>query len=283
NILCLYLIDAFPFVLFKIFFSYSISVFAIGGDINLHPGPFHKLIRKIILSNCKNIFSVSSEINTKIYNETGTNTIITPNGVDSLIFRPLNDKLSLRELYDIDKDLFVILSVCNLHKEKGVDLILQSLKILLNNNKKSILLIRGTGPDKDRLLNLVKELGLEEHVFFLENKTMREMVELYNMSDVFILASYSEGLPSTVLESMASGCITIASSVGEVPMVICDGENGFLIEPGDVETIVSKIAYINSMSKDELSVMKDKAREKVLTDYDIKIITKKMYDTLSSN
>jgi glycosyltransferase involved in cell wall biosynthesis len=65
--------------------------------------------------------------------------------------------------------------------------------------------------------------------------------------DLLVLPSYNEGLPYVVIEAMASGLSVIASSVGGIPEAIRHGENGYIIEPGDSQSLAR---YILSLAAD---------------------------------
>ena len=62
--------------------------------------------------------------------------------------------------------------------------------------------------------------------------------------DVFVLPSGNEGTPVTAIEALASGCPVVATRVGGVPDVVTDGEDGFLVEPGDVEELAARLAQL---------------------------------------
>lgn len=70
------------------------------------------------------------------------------------------------------------------------------------------------------------------------------LINEYDHADVFVLPSYIEGLPMVVLEAMGRGLPVIAARVGGIPEIVSDGYNGFLIEAGDVDGLVQKMAAL---------------------------------------
>lgn len=73
--------------------------------------------------------------------------------------------------------------------------------------------------------------------------------EIYSRSLVWIMASRSEGLPNPVFEAMACGCAVVATDCGGPRDIIVDGENGFLVEVGNVEQIVDRVKLLLDDSK----------------------------------
>ena len=87
----------------------------------------------------------------------------------------------------------------------------------------------------------VKELGIENriaHVGWIDGEQKREFM---SKSMINCLPSYNEGLPMTILETMAAGIPNISTNIASIPEVLVDGENGYLITPGDVDVLVDRL------------------------------------------
>src|SRR5690606_31546221 len=68
-----------------------------------------------------------------------------------------------------------------------------------------------------------------------------DVAPLYQQADIFLLTSDWEGTPNVVMEAMASGLPVVATKVGDVQHLIDHGENGYLVEPGDEESMVRAV------------------------------------------
>jgi glycosyltransferase involved in cell wall biosynthesis len=112
------------------------------------------------------------------------------------------------------------------------------------------LLIGGEGTLRQELANLVSEKGLEDRVTFLDHIPGRLMNIYYSLADIYVQPSIidkdgtTEGLGVTILEAMACETACIGSSVGGIPDIIKDGENGFLVNPADPEQLAEKIIFL---------------------------------------
>jgi glycosyltransferase involved in cell wall biosynthesis len=100
----------------------------------------------------------------------------------------------------------------------------------------------GRGEFRD-LQERARKAGVEEAVIFLGSVTDEEKVAALHRAEVFLLPSYGEGQPLSILEAMAAGLPIISTTVGSIAEVIEDGTNGFLVQPGDVNALAS--AMIN--------------------------------------
>jgi len=103
------------------------------------------------------------------------------------------------------------------------------------------LLVAGDGPDRAALEARASELGLERRARFLGSLSREQVLRLFRAADASVLSSAWENFPHTVVEALAVGCPLIATSVGGVPEVVRDGENGLLVTPNDVPALAAAI------------------------------------------
>ena len=106
-----------------------------------------------------------------------------------------------------------------------------------------VLHIGGTG-EVENLQLLIKENCLESIVIYEGWVSGNRKIELLNMADAFILPSYTEGLPVSILEAMAYKLPILSTPVGGIPEIVQNDENGILFNPGDLNSIVSAINYL---------------------------------------
>jgi glycosyltransferase involved in cell wall biosynthesis len=100
------------------------------------------------------------------------------------------------------------------------------------------LVIAGDGPERAALERRAAELArLDGRVRFLGSVPRETVLRLFRAADASVLPSAWENFPHTVVEALAVGCPVIATSVGGVPEVVRDGENGLLVAPNDASAL----------------------------------------------
>jgi glycosyltransferase involved in cell wall biosynthesis len=107
------------------------------------------------------------------------------------------------------------------------------------------LVLAGNG-EIDKAQALAAELGIAEFVSFpgwIGDDTRAELLET---ASIFVLPSYNEGLPMSVLEAMAYGVPVITTPVGGIPELVTNGANGILVEPGDRAALARSIVALRS-------------------------------------
>ncbi|MFT6044231.1 MAG: glycosyltransferase involved in cell wall biosynthesis [Porticoccaceae bacterium] len=143
---------------------------------------------------------------------------------------------------------------------KGAYDLIRALKDVKEHYPKVRLLMGGDG-EIDQAKSLVKELSLEDNVEFIGWVKGGHKNKLLFESSMFILPSYNEGMPMSILEALAAGLPVISTTIGGIPEQVTDGVEGFLIEPGDVEMLSERIQTLLG-SSDLRAQMSSAARKK---------------------
>lgn len=134
-----------------------------------------------------------------------------------------------------------IVAVGRLDENKNQKMILDAFAKLSGRYPESRLFLYGDGPLKGRLEGQAKELGLADRVFL--PGTVSDVPERIGQAYAFVLASYTEGMPNTLLEAMSLGlaCISTDCPSGGPRDLIEDGKNGFLIPTGDTQALADRL------------------------------------------
>lgn len=193
-------------------------------------------------------------------------------GVDT---EGINKKLdNQRDLYQelgISKGTKVLLSTGELSKRKNHEVIIRALSQLDCSNL--VYIICGEGSLHNYLRKLARHLNLERNIIFLGYR--KDIYELYNIADIFILPSYQEGLSKALLEAMAVGLPVICSDIRGNIELVQDNIGGLLAAPKDVNKFAYLIKYL--LNNTELMDTMTVNNLKHIKHYDIKISSKKMY------
>ena len=151
------------------------------------------------------------------------------------------DKSALRVELGIDPSYINVIVLAQLYRPKGQHLVLEALSRLIKDFPNIRLYLVGDHvideyrSYKLELEQIIKKYELDKNVQFTGWR--RDALDVISLMDIVIHPSLAEGFGRAVLESMALGKPVIASKVGGLREAIKDGENGFLIEPGDVDAI----------------------------------------------
>jgi len=134
----------------------------------------------------------------------------------------------------------IVLAGSKLTAIKGTDVLLRAAAIYSKIPEHPLTLIAGEGNEHAALENLRDELQLQEDVIFLGHQTAEQMVTLYNMAEVTVLASRTDWFPLVVIESLACGTPVIASEVGGLSQLVTPNI-GRLFSTGDYATLAAYV------------------------------------------
>jgi glycosyltransferase involved in cell wall biosynthesis len=211
--------------------------------------PVMQRIEKSMFDNSSKITAVATWVAQalELYGVKPSEVVITGNGVEESFFdAPLNEH---RKPY--------VLYVGRLNIGKGVEELLQAAQIILQRCPDLDLrfVLVGQGPLLSKLRKLVAEKGLEQYIEFrghLGADRREELIELYRQASVFVLPSHHEGMPTVLLEAMATGTPAISTAVGGALELVVDGENALLVPPCDPMRLAD--AIIRLLTEPELGL-----------------------------
>ncbi|MDQ5981808.1 MAG: hypothetical protein QG570_566 [Patescibacteria group bacterium] len=214
--------------------------------------------------------------------------VIIPNGVST--FNVIDKKTALSRLVGekkaeewIAEKRLIIGTISELHKNKGLTFALEGLNSYIEQypTQKIAYVIIGEGEERTELESIIKKLSHlhPEHVVLAGQ--IPEAREYVGAFDLFLLSSVKEGLPFALLEAGSAGVPVISTSVGGIPEVIQNLENGILIAPRRPQEIKNALVYLNE-HPEVLDIMITNFKKKIEQKYNFELIVvdiKKLYGT----
>lgn len=189
------------------------------------------------------------------------------NGVDTKIFYPRNQKDS-RERLGLPHDKKIVLFVADSSKENPWKGWSYAEKIIEKYSDREDILFLNIGNHSE-----MKDL---KNLKFIKHLNSSEIMSLYyNSADIFLFTSIAENFPLVVLEALACGLPVVSFDVGGVKEVLVSGENGYLAEYKNMNSLSSGIEYILSLDEDKLEKMKKESSSKIREFFGVEKMTKK--------
>ena len=202
------------------------------------------------------------------------------NFVDEDVFHPMNGA-DLKARFGIHENERVLIHVSNFRKIKNIPHVIEAFMKVREAMPAKLLLV-GDGPEKHRVMDQVKESPYKEDVLFLGKQ--ENVAELFSISDLKLLLSEKESFGLVLLEAMACGVPGIGTNIGGIPEVIEHGENGFIVELGDVDAVARHAIELLG-DEEKLSQFRLAAIEAVQTKFRSEAIIEqyeKLYERLAS-
>ena len=244
-------------------------------DIEVEKIP--RLVYKYLMKQITFIFAISHFL-VEEAKENGCKKIVyVPAFVDTDVFKK-NCKTGkiLRRNLNLSENDIVIGYSGSLSPIEGIPILLNVVRAMHEDFPQLRLLILGTKQNPgqgDEIGDLIKELGLDEKVFFIQPVTHSKVPEFLSACDILCAPKIDckvnrAANPIKVVEYLSMDIPTVCSSIGELPFIINDGINGFLVKPGDEFELRSKLAWI--MSNPERSrEIADNGRRTIIERYSL--------------
>ena len=207
-----------------------------GGGFKIFSGKHPKLVRYII-KKCDAVVALSDTWKSYFEEELRAKRVV-------VIPNPVEQSQENHTKRDDNVIKFLFLGAIN--KAKGIYDMLDVIKEIKNTLKgKALFYIGGIG-EVVKMNEIINQYKIDEIVQYVGWVDGEKKIELFNMSHVFILPSYIEGVPISILEAETYHLPIIATNVGGVESIMNDGVNGFLLKPGDKVSLKNAIIELIS-------------------------------------
>lgn len=200
--------------------------------------------------------------------------VVIENAIESKPHPPEMSANQLKSKLGLSTSDFVIGVIGRLNPEKGHEVFLEALRNVVKIHPDVRVLILGKGQEEKKLKNYCDTCGLNNNVMFLGYRP--DVWNYYQLMDLMVIPSHSEGLPNVLLEAMANGVPVVSTAVGGIPGII-GRNNGVLIPPGNPAVMAERILDLME-NPEKRKTLSENGKKKVLSDFRPEDRAKKIVD-----
>lgn len=174
----------------------------------------------------------------------------------------------------------VVLFMGRLGKRKGIYDLLEAIPLVVRECKEVKFILCGDG-ELENVQCICHKKKIGNNVEIAGWVVGKDKVAYFKRGDIYVLPTYHEALPLSILEAMAVGLPVVSTPVAGIPDAVEDGVNGFLIEPGDIVALANRIILLLQNDKLRIEMGRNNIK-KVKEKFDIDLIIKKVLQEYKS-
>jgi glycosyltransferase involved in cell wall biosynthesis len=175
------------------------------------------------------VIAVPSRYLVDVFGKFGLNARAIFNIVDTDVFR-FRERRPLRPIFLCNRSLAPLYNVA---------CVLRAFALIQQRFPEARLILAGDGEQRVELERLAKDLGLR-NTEFLGRVEPARINKVYDDADIFLNGSDLDNMPGSIIEAFASGLPVITTNAGGIPLIVTDGETGFLVRCGDYQTMAAR-------------------------------------------
>lgn len=213
---------------------------------------FQLLLSKFVARKADGIRVVSSGIKEKLIKKgiASEKIEVIPTPVDLEKFKKFKSE-KVEEIKNIYSNKKIILYVGRLVKVKNLPMLLNAVALVKRTMPDIVLLLIGSGNEKQELERLSKKINIGDIVKFINSLPQEELANYYRAADVFVLPSFSESLGKVLIEAGSAGCPIVATNTTGAKDIIIDSKTGFLTPIDDTPLFAEKILKVLRLNESE--------------------------------
>ena len=210
----------------------------------------------------KNVIVLGSEEKTILEEDFNLENVVSlPNCIDLTDAKRFNRNINGKEALDI-------LYLGRIELNKGIDYIFEACKALKNEGMKFHLNFAGKEEVEGQYIPKFKE-EFGEHFTFHGIVSGEKKIDVLKKCDIFLLPSFYEGLPMSLLETMSFGQVPVVTPVGSIPTVVADNVNGCFIRVKNTYDIINVVRMLMT-DKNFYSTLSNNAQQTIFAKFDDK-------------
>lgn len=208
-----------------------------GRDGNVFFDGFARRVRDVEAAGChaaRLVIAVSNflaEEVARIYHVPRTKIHAVHNGVNYRAFEGALDAGDVKRRYGIAPLAPMIFSPARMTLQKGMDLLVQAVPLLLASNPEARFVISGDGPERSKIVDLAHRLGVAHAIVFRTAMSRGEFIDLMRACNIVAVPSRNEPFGIVVLEGWAAGKPVVATNSGGPREFVWHDVNGILVNP----------------------------------------------------
>ncbi|MGL5152646.1 MAG: glycosyltransferase family 4 protein, partial [Clostridium sp.] len=207
-------------------------------------------------------------------------------GIDSKCIEVINNGIDINS--ETKEDLFkglrdnnctIIVSISRFSYEKGLDILIDSVKEVVRHDNNVRFVIVGDGEEKENLIKQCEAFNIKKYVDFVGFKS--NVLDYIKSSDFVVSTSRTEGFPVVPLETFSQGKTIVATNVGGTKEIVINNETGLLVNSEDISQISSAIIKLID-DKDLRIKMENKAYNLVTENFSVDKMCDQYYEYYKS-
>lgn len=191
---------------------------------------------RILLKRYTSLISPTKTIATIIEERIGITPSVISYGLDLQEFHPTlhhNHVTDSRKMLNLPSNIPILLHVGRLDADKSVDNVIRAAAPAIRESEAHLIIV-GDGKQKQKIIRLCREVGIQKRVHFTGYIHPSNMPEIYRMANIFVTASEIETQGIVLLEAAASGLPIVAVNATCISEIVHDQVNGYLVNSGDM-------------------------------------------------
>jgi glycosyltransferase involved in cell wall biosynthesis len=200
--------------------------------------------------------------------------VVVNNGIDVNTFNPDKNFKNIREELRIPEEATLVLFLARFTHQKQPIALLNAFIEAAKKNSNLFLLMIGDGEKKTEALEIVSSSEVKKQILLLPFR--QDVPDILAAADIFVLPSLWEGLPIALLEAMSMGKAIIASRVDGTKEILRHKENGYLVDPKNLEGALTDALLEVSNDRDLRSQMETQARQTVKDRFNAVVMTRQI-------